>query len=293
MAWWEEHRRSAMAYVTVWNESEGPARIVSLALTVAAVHLVAVFTVARTGVPYAIAVPLAAVFGPAGAWGVAFGVGLGELMTGGIGIVPFVAFLDVFACAAIGRSIWLSLAYPYRRRPGLAAAAILPVAVAAVLVGAGIAATILSTLGLASFAIVASSLVIERLLLLPLFAPPIVFVGTLRGDVPVTGLTLPRRWWIGAVVRIAAVAGAWLVAGSVLSLARADIRSMPAVGAAAAERLPPVLDHLFAFVTGSYGWILEVALAPVAIALVWAILGDADGPHSGPVRLRHPVPEEG
>lgn len=293
MAWWEEHRRSARAYATVWNEPEGPARIVSLALTVAAVHFVAVLTVARTGVPYAVAVPLAAVFGPAGAWGVAIGVGLGELMTGGIGIVPLVAFLDVFACAVIGRSVWLSLAYPYRRRPALAAAAILPVAAAAVLVGAGIAATLLSTVNIASFAIVAWSLVVERLLLLPLFAPPIVFVGTLRGDVPVTGLTLPRRWWLGAVVRIAAVAGAWLLAASVLSLARADIRSMPDVGVAAAERLPPVLDHLFLLVTGPYGWLLELVLATVAITLVWTILEDADGPASRPVRVRGPVPEEG
>lgn len=269
MAWWEEHQQYTGGYAAIWSRDDGPSRIVSIAVVTAILHFLGIVFFARAGIPAAIAVPMAAVFGPAGAWGVAIGSLVGELASGGTMVFIIFVPLATFFTAVIGRTLWLQLAYPHRIRPLYAAAAILPVAIVGTLVGTGLTVGGAAAFGDVGFAASLPTVLGDRLLLAAIIAPPFVAAGARWTHVRVSGMTISPIRWMWSVVIAGAITVGWLIGAVILDLLRADIRASPGLREEIMRRLPPVLDLLFLYASGPWGWTLQFMLATVAAMLVF------------------------
>lgn len=272
MAWWDERTRLATGYRKVWASADGPTTIVRIALGIAIIHLIAVVLFAQSGLPGALAVPLAVVFGPAGVWGVAIGAGIGWLATSGIGVAPVFAALGTLAAGLVGRSLWLQLAYPYRRRPGSALLAIVPVALVGTTVGTGAATVGIAIFTGFGFATFLPTVLGDQLLLTAVVSPLILILASRRADTPVSGMRVSIERWTASLLLAGLITCVWLAVALFLDLLRTDVRATPDLRAELVEGMPTGIDLLVQFAAGPWGWTLQLLLAIVAAILVATVI---------------------
>lgn len=268
MAWWDEQHRFTTGYLEVWSDEAGRARIVWIGLLTGLLHFLAVVFVAHPDLSLSLAVPFAAILGPAGAWGIAIGAVLGALSSGAAPLTVVLLPMATLITAVIGRTLWLQLAYPYRIRPFTAAVAVLPLAVLATTLGTTLFVGGHAALGDVGFGTTLPTLLAMHLSVAIVVAPPFVAIGSQLTDTPISGLTIhPRRWALSVVI-VGIATLCWLGATLVLDMLRTDLRANPSLQELMARQLPPVLDRLVLIAGGRWGWILHVAIAILAMAII-------------------------
>ncbi len=272
MAWWEERRRFIEGYLAIWRSDAGVLRIAALAGAVAVFQLLGVLLAGRSGVPLALAAPLAAVFGPAGGWGAVLGAIFGELALGRIGAALLLEAFGVLLAALVGWALWLRLAYPYRKNPLTAAVGILPVSIAATVLGTVSSIAMVSLFLDRGFVAPMPGAVVDHLLLAVLLGPPIAVVGVHRDEIPVTGMTIAPTQWLISTALVGVITLAWLVTGISIGMFRTDLRANPYLREELSRQLPPVIDAIAVYVSGPLGWTLQVILAAISIGLVVAVI---------------------
>lgn len=283
MAWWEEQHRFTTGYLETWRTDSGRGRIVATAALVGIVHLFAVLGFAQPYIPLSLAVPLAALLGPAGVWGVAIGAVLGALATGAPLVSVLMMPIGAFLAAIIGRTLWLQLAYPYRIRPFSAAAAIFPLAIVGSTIGVSLYVGGLAVFEDIGFATTLPTTLWTTVIAAGVLAPVLVGIGSQFADTPISGLTIPPRRWLLSIVVVSAITALWLVATLVLDFLRTDLRANPDLVVVMVRQLPPVLDRLVLVVGGRWGWIFHAVFAIVAVALIAATLSVAGSTRTSPI----------
>lgn len=255
-------------YRSVWSEPDGTALILGIALAVSVLQALAVILLAVPTLQYVLAVPLAVLFGPAAVWGVAIGAVITELAFGGPGVYPLILFVDLLACAVVGRELWMALPNATLRREARAIVGIVPAAFVATLLGMGIAVTLsilLTNLGVTT---VLPRLAWQRLALATAFAPAVLSIGYLLTAPVWDSRETPLRRWAATTALVGVVATVWLVATVVVILLRRDATMMPAISDAVAGAVPFPLDAVVAFVLGPLGWLTYLLGAVGALLIV-------------------------
>ena len=259
-------------YRDVWTRAEGTTQILVIAVAIALLQTGAVFLASLSVLPYALAVPLAVLLGPAAVWGVGIGAVFYALAASGLGTYPLVLFLDIFVCALVGRELWNSLPNALLRRPIAAVLGIIPVTLVATVLGLGLAVVLSTAFVNLGFETVLPAVVSERLLLATVLGPVVLAVGYLwrppewdRRETP-----LPR--WVGTMLLAGIILTGWLVGTTVFTLIRRDAQMFPEIGAAISGAVPPPLDTLVGFMFGPYGWVLTLVGAVGALVLVFVVL---------------------
>jgi len=253
-------------YRAVWTDRERTRRVLVVSVAVALAQALVVVLFSVTVLPYALAVPLAVLLGPAAVWGVAIGAVFYELGAAGLGRYPVVVFADLLVCGVVGLTLWDARSNVWIRRPRLALVAIVPVALVATVVGAGVAtvlAVALGTIGL-------TAVLVERLLLVAVLAPGLLAVGSRFVRLPRGRETPPRRWVV-TLAAVALVAVGWLVGTLLFDLVRRDVQMFPALGDAIEGAVPPPTDQ-FVIAFGPWGSAVVLVGAVVALALIALVL---------------------
>ena len=273
MAWWDERRRLTAGYLTVWRRPIGPTRITRIAITIAILHVLAALIVTESGLALAVAVSIAAVYGTAGVWGVTIGGGLGWIAVSGVGFSSFVATLGIFTAGFIGRSLWLQLAYPYRRRLRVATVPIMIVSIICTAAGVGVHSVAMGLLTGEGIASTLPTLLQDQLLLAAILSPITIAVGAHRYDIPVSGMRVPIERWVLSVVLIGLTIALWLWTAFVLDQFRAAVAASPELLGEVLASLPTA-EVLIAFAAGPWGWTLHLVfglLTGILILLAIAI----------------------
>ena len=259
-------------YWGVWMDTPGVRRILLVTVAIVMIHTLAVFSAGVVALPGALVTPAAILLGPAGVWGVAIGATVFELGAAGLSTMAIARMVELLASGIIALALWRRLPRTYRGIPRRAVVAVIPIAVVAALIGAGVSIVTIAASGGPGAAALVPVETGNRVALSLVLAPAIVglwqqyYPRQWDGD----GVSLGR--WVLTTGSIGILALAWLLGTGLFGLVHRDRLAFEYIGAAFEAAFPTPVDRLVLLLSGEHGWVTYVIGAAVVAILIGFVL---------------------